>query len=317
MAGKVEGKVAIVTGAARGVGRCIALLLAEQGAKVVIADNGSQVDGSGSSSEPAERVVKEITDAGGTAMAIACDVSCWDDAKAMIDDTVSAFGKLDILVKVAGNFRVNTVASITRDDWDALRKVHMDGMMHTSHFAALHWKDHGGYGRLINFTSDSAMSGVPDTFGYAAAKGAVLSMTRAIANAMISYGVTANCMTQASMTRMADSYYPAADVKPSDAAPPEQRPDTVACLVLYLASPEAAGISGRNFGSYGYKYIRWNEPRHERTLESRDNGPWDVDYVFENFAATLGDGLDLKKDLPWAMESLDQQAGTADINDLK
>ena len=316
MAGKVEGKVAIVTGAARGVGRCIALLMAEHGAKVVIADNGSQVDGSGSSNEPAQKVVDEITAAGGEAMAVACDVSSWDDAKALIDATVEKWGKLDILVNVAGNFRVNTIASITRDDWNALRAVHMDGMMHTSHFAALHWKDRGEYGRLINFTSDSAMSGVPDTFGYAAAKGAVVSMTRAIANAMINYNVTANCMTQASMTRMADSYYPASDVKPSEAAPPDQRPDTVAPLVLYLASPEAAGISGRIFGSYGYKYIRWSEPRHEKTLHSRDNGPWDVDYVFEHFAATLAEGLDLKKDLPWAMESLDQAAGTADISDL-
>ena len=316
MTGRVEGKVAIVTGAARGVGRCIALLLAEQGAKVVIADNGSNVDGSGSSSEPAQKVVNEIAAAGGEAMAVGCDVSSWDDAKALIDAPVEKWGKLDILVNVAGNFRVNTIASVTREDWDALRRVHMDGMMHTSHFAALHWKERGEYGRLINFTSDSAMSGVPDTFGYAAAKGAVLSMTRAIANAMINYNVTANCMTQASMTRMADSYYPDSDVKPSDAAPPHQRPDTVAPLVLYLVSPEAAEISGRAFGSYGYQYIRWSEPRHECELNSRDDGPWDVDYVFEHFAETLAKGLNLKKDLPWAMESLDQAAGTADINDL-
>jgi NAD(P)-dependent dehydrogenase (short-subunit alcohol dehydrogenase family) len=116
-------------------------------------------------------------------------------------------GKLDILVNVAGNFRVNTVASVTREDWDSLRRVHMDGMMHTSHFASLHWKERGEYGRLINFTSDSAMSGVPDTFAYAAAKGGVIGLTRAAANGLVAYGVTANCLTQGSMTRMGDSYY--------------------------------------------------------------------------------------------------------------
>jgi len=316
MTGILQDKTAIVTGSARGVGRCTAILMAQQGAKVVIADNGSQVDGSGRDNELAETVAEEINSSGGTAIAVACDVSDYDEARAMIEAPIKKWGKLDILVNNAGNFRVNTVANVTRDDWDMLRRVHMDGMMYTSHFACLHWKDRGEYGRLINFTSDSAMTGVPDTFAYAAAKGSIIGMTRAIANAMISYKVTANCMTQASMTRMADSYYPAAEVKPSEAAPPEQRPDTVAPLIVYLASPAAAGISGRIFGSYGYQYIRWSEPRHECTLDSKDNGPWDLDHVFEHFEETLGKGLDLKKDLPWAMESLDQEAGTANIDDL-
>jgi len=316
MAGRLEDKVAIVTGSGRGVGRCIALLMAKEGAKVVIADNGSQVDGTGTSSEPAEAVKAEIIAAGGTAMTFIGDVSNWDDAKAMIEAPIEKWGKLDILVNNAGNFRVNTIENVTRDDWDSLRRVHMDGMMFTSHFAALHWKKRGKYGRLINFTSDSFMSGVPDTFAYAAAKGAVVGMTRAIANAMVSYNVTANCITQASMTRMADSYYPEAETKPSEAAPPDQRPDTVPPLIVYLASPEAAEISGRVFGSYGFNYIRWSEPRHEATLESRNNGPWDLDHVFAHFSETLGKGLDLKKDLQWPMESLDQQAGTAGIDEL-
>ncbi|MBQ75719.1 MAG: hypothetical protein CMQ20_11960 [Gammaproteobacteria bacterium] len=317
MSGKLEGKVAIITGSGRGVGRCTALLMAKEGAKVVIADNGSQVDGSGASSGPAEEVVAQISADGGTAIAIACDVSNWDDAKAMIEAPIKKWGKLDILVNNAGNFRVNTIASVTRADWNALRRVHMDGMMYTSHFAALHWKERGEYGRLINFTSDSFMSGVPDTFAYAAAKGAVVGMTRAIANAMVNYNVTANCLTQSSMTRMADSYYPDGGIKPSEVAPPDQRPDTVAPLIVYLASPEATGISGRIFGSYGYKYIRWSEPCHEVDLRSRDNEPWDLDYLFSRFSETLGKDLELKKDLQWPMESLDQQSGTAGSDNLK
>ena len=315
--GKLAGKTAIVTGAGRGVGREVARLMAQQGARVVVADNGSHVDGSGADIGPAEAVVAEINSAGGTALASAGDVSNWDDARALIAQPIDAWGKLDILVNVAGNFRVNTVASIDRDDWDALRRVHMDGMMHTSHFASLHWKERGEYGRLINFTSDSAMSGVPDTFGYAAAKGAVIGLTRAAANALVSYGVTANCMTQASMTRMGDSYYgPAADSGklPSELAKPQERPDTVAPLVVYLASEQAGHISGRIFGSYGFQYIRWSEPQHERTLDS--DGPWNLDDVFARFSETLGDGLSLDADLQWPMASLDQQPGSAGIDDL-
>ena len=313
MTGKLQDKVAIITGAARGVGRCNALVMAQEGATVVVADNGSSVDGSGHSSEPAEIVAEEIKQQGGQATAIACDVSDWDSAKQLIDSTIDLYGKLDILVNGAGNFRVNNIADVTKSDWDSLRKVHMDGMMHTSHFAVLHWKERKEYGRLINFTSDSFMSGVPDTFAYAAAKGAVVGLTRAIANAMVSYNVTANCMTQASMTRMADSYYPDAEVKPSEAAPPDQRPDTVPPLVVYLSSPEAGHISGRIFGSYGFKYIRWSEPRHEATLTSNQEDNWDIDYVFNEFPSTLGEGLSLEKDLLWPMESLDQTAGTAGI----
>jgi len=306
---KLEDKVAIVTGAARGVGRCIALLMAQQGAKVVIADNGSQVDGGGRDNEPAEIVAEEINSAGGTAIAVACDVSDWDEARAMVDVPINKWGKLDILANVAGNFCTNTIVSVTRDEWDALRRVHIDGMMHTSHFACLHWKDRGEYGRLINFTSDSAMSGVPDTFAYAAVKGSIMSMTRAIANAMISYKVTANCITQSSITRMVASYYQNSgeEFPLGEEVPLELRPDTVAPLIVYLASEAAAGISGRIFGSYGYKYIRWSEPHHECVLESKDNGPWDLDHVFEHFEETLAKGLDLKKDLLWAMDSLEEQ----------
>lgn len=313
MTGKLKDKVAVITGAARGVGRCNAHMMAKEGAKVVIADNGSSVDGSGHSSEPAEIVAHEIIQQGGEAVAIACDVSDWNSAERLVQSTIDIYGKLDIVVNGAGNFRVNNIADVTKDDWDSLRKVHMDGMMHTSHFAVLHWKERREYGRLINFTSDSFMSGVPDTFAYAAAKGAVVGLTRAIANAMVSYKVTANCMTQASMTRMADSYYPDADVKPSEAAPPDQRADTVPPLVVYLASPEASHISGRIFGSYGFKYIRWSEPRHEASLSSNHDDKWDIDYVFSEFPKTLGAGLSLEKDLLWPMESLDQTAGAAGI----
>ena len=311
MAGKLQDKIAVVTGAGRGVGRSVAHLFAREGAKVVVADNGSEVDGSGTSSMPAHEVVKEIEAAGGTALADTGDVSDWDQAQALIDKPIAAWGRLDILVNIAGNFRVNNVTNVTREDWDALRRVHMDGMMFTSRFAARHWAAGGGYGRLINMTSDSAMSGVPDTFAYAAAKSAVVGMTRAVANALVNYGVTANCLTQGSITRMADSYF-GPDTKGrqrSELAAADQGPEQVAPLVAYLASPAAGRVSGRIFGAYGFKYIRWSEPHHERALETVDS--WDLDDLFARFPQTLGEGLSLESDLLWPMESLEQNSGEA------
>lgn len=309
MTGKLQDRVVVVTGAGRGVGRAVALLFAREGAKVVVVDNGSAVDGGGTSSAPAMQVVKEIQAAGGTALADIGDVSDWDQAEAMINKPLEAWGRLDILVNIAGNFRVNNVTNVTREDWDALRRVHMDGIMFTSRFAARHWAHGGGYGRLINMTSDSAMSGVPDTFAYAAAKSAVVGMTRAIANALVNYGVTANCLTQGSITRMVDSYFgPSADGrKRSELVTPDQLPEQVAPLVAYLASPAAAHISGRIFGAYGFKYIRWSEPHHERALETED--AWDLDDVFERFSETLGEGLSLESDLLWSMDSLEATSG--------
>jgi NAD(P)-dependent dehydrogenase (short-subunit alcohol dehydrogenase family) len=309
MAGKLEGRVAVVTGAGRGVGRAVALLFAREGAKVVVADNGSNVDGSGASTGPAHEVVEEIQAAGGIAMADTGDVSDWDQAEALINRPLEAWGALDILVNIAGNFRVDNVTNVTRDNWDALRRVHMDGMMFTSRFASRHWARGCGYGRLLNMTSDSAMSGVPDTFAYAAAKSAVVGMTRAVANALVSYGVTANCLTQGSLTRMGDSYFgPDAEGRNrSELATPDQLPEQVAPLVTYLASPAAGHISGRIFGAYGFRYVRWSEPHHERALETE--GAWDLDDLFERFPETLGEGLSLERDLLWPMESLDAPSG--------
>ena len=309
MAGKLQDRIAVVTGAGRGVGRAVALLFAREGAKVIVADNGSSVDGSGTSAAPAQQVVDEIQAAGGTAMADTGDVSDWDQAEALINKPLETWGGLDILVNIAGNFRVNNVTNVTRDDWDVLRRVHMDGMMFTSRFAARHWAQGSDYGRLLNMTSDSAMSGVPDTFAYAAAKSAVVGMTRAVANALVNYGVTANCLTQGSSTRMGDSYFgPDADGRNrSESATSDQLPEQVAPLVTYLASEAGAHISGRIFGAYGFKYIRWSEPHHERVLETES--AWDLDDVFERFPETLGEGLALESDLLWPMESLEESSG--------
>jgi 3-oxoacyl-[acyl-carrier protein] reductase len=299
MAGALQDKVAIVTGAGRGVGREIALLMAREGARVVVADNGSEIDGSGRAADPAETVAAEILSEGGEAVASATDVSDWDEARKMVDAPIEQWGKLDILVNCAGNFVRDTIADVTPASLEKVRRVHLDGMVNTSHFAALHWVKRGEYGRLINFTSDSAVSGVPDTFSYAVVKGAVIALTRSAANALVGYNVTANALTQGSRTRMVDHYHgPAA----GGITPPEELPATVAPLVTYLASPAAAYVSGRVFGSYGHRYIRWSEQVHEAVLES--DGPWSLESLFERFPQTLGDGLSPEKDLRYPLAEL-------------
>lgn len=310
MSGKLQDKVAIVTGGGRGVGRSVARLFAREGAKVVIADNGSAVDGTGSDAGPAQSVVGEIEADGGVAIANTGDVSNWSDAEALIAEPIAEWGKLDILVNVAGNFLTNTIVDCTPEQLAAVVRVHMHGMMATSHFAALHWKDRGEYGRLINFTSDSAM-GVPDTLTYGAAKAGIIGLTRAAANALVSYNVTSNCLTQGSHTRMMDDYT-AEDAKayqektgrlPHEDIQGENHPDNIAPMIAFLASTQAANITGRIFGAYGYRYLRWSEPEHERVLYS--DGPWDLDRLFAEFPQTLGEGLSVD-DLLYPMASLDE-----------
>jgi NAD(P)-dependent dehydrogenase (short-subunit alcohol dehydrogenase family) len=303
---KLQDKVAVVTGAGRGVGRAVALALAREGARVVAADNGSNVDGSGRSPEPAHAVVTEITATGGSAIASVTDVSDVDEARQLIETPIATWGKLDILVNCAGNFVRDTVADASAENLATVARVHMDGMLQTSHFAALHWIERGDYGRLINVASDAAMSGPPDALSYGMAKAAVVALTRAVANALVAYNVTANALTQVSYTRMRDAYSgptPTGEL-PSERTTAEQRPDTVAPLAVYLASPAAAYVTGRVFGSYGNRYVRWSEPVHEAVLES--DGPWDLDRLFEEFPRTLGEGLSPERDLRYPLAALDE-----------
>jgi NAD(P)-dependent dehydrogenase (short-subunit alcohol dehydrogenase family) len=159
MGDRLRDRVAIVTGAGRGVGRAVAILMASEGAKVVVADNGSTVDGSGRTSEPANTVVGEITVAGGTAIAAVIDVSVLHEARELVELSIEAWGKLDILVNCAGNFVRDTILDVTDENLAKTHRVHVVRMTNTSRLAALHWIDRAGYGRLINFTSDAAMSG--------------------------------------------------------------------------------------------------------------------------------------------------------------
>jgi NAD(P)-dependent dehydrogenase (short-subunit alcohol dehydrogenase family) len=311
MAGRLEGKVAVVTGAGRGIGRGIALLMAKEGARVVVADNGSAIDGSGSSARPAQQVVEEISERRGQALADYGDVSSWNDAERMVKKAIDAWGKLDILVTAAGNWRRGTVADLGEKDWDEVIRVHLRGTYATAHFAAKHWVQRREYGRLITFTSGAGIRGLPTMVSYSTAKAGIIGLTKAIANSLVSYKVTANCIAPGAATRMMDaaldrSYetFKRTGKWPSESARgSELDPNAIAPLAVYLASDAASHVSGRVFGARGNQYALFSELTEIRNLP----GPWNeqgVDRVFKEAPGALTQDLSLSE-LPFPMESVD------------
>ena len=241
-----EGRVAIVTGAGRGLGREHALLLAAHGAKVVVNDIGAGIDGSGKDSSPADEVVALIERAGGQAIANGEDVSDWNGAKAMVVAAIEAFGKLDILINNAGILRDRMLANMEEGEWDAVINVHLKGTFAPSRHAAAYWRDEskriGGpaKGRIINTSSTSGIYGNVGQTNYGAAKAGIAAFTIIAARELARYGVTVNAISPSAQTRMTEGLRELT---------PEQRaardPKWVSPTVVYLASEEAADITGR------------------------------------------------------------------------
>jgi len=220
--GSLDGKVAIVTGAARGVGRGEAMLLASEGAAVVVNDLGSERDGQGQQGGPAEEVVKEITSLGGTAIANYDDVADWIGGQRLIEQAIETFGRLDVLVCNAGILRDRVIFNLGEDDWDAVMRVHLKGHFVPVRFATAYWrkraKESGeaAGGRIILTSSTSGLYGNPGQSNYGAAKSGIAGMSIIVAREMAVY-----------------------------------HPDNVAPWVAYLAGDEAADISGQTFLLYG------------------------------------------------------------------
>ena len=284
---RLDGRVAIVTGAGRGIGRSAATLLASEGASVVVNDLGSAVDGSGHDSGPAYDVVAEIAEAGGKAVANGADISVFAAAESLVQTAIEEFGRLDILVNVAGILRDRMVFNMTEQEWDDVIRVHLKGTFNTTRFASAHWRslrDSSAQNRIINFTSVSGLHGAPGQPNYAAAKMGIVGLTWSSARALGKYGVTVNAISPGAATRMTDSVPTGRRRTRPDVD--EWSPDNVAPIVAYLASERSGWITGRIIHSSGYEVSLYSNP--EPVVRIVGTGPWQPDALAEQVERSFG-----------------------------
>lgn len=255
MSGIVAGRVVIVTGAGRGIGREHALAYAREGAKVVVNDIGAGLDGSTTGESPAEQVVAEIKSSGGEAVVNGDDVADWAGARNLVNTAIETFGALDILVNNAGFLRDKMLVSMSEEDWDNVIRVHLKGHFAMLRHAAAYWRAESKAGkpraaRVINTSSGAGLYGSVGQGNYAAAKAAIAELTIQAAAEMKAYGVTVNAIAPSARTRMTTS---AGDAMAAQMAPPEDGsfdtmdPANVSPLVVWLGSEEAGSVSGRVF----------------------------------------------------------------------
>jgi NAD(P)-dependent dehydrogenase (short-subunit alcohol dehydrogenase family) len=291
MAGKLEGKTAIITGAGRGIGREVALLYAREGAQVVVNDLGVSVSGEGADNSPAAQTVAEIKAAGGQAIANYGDVSDMDQAEDLVRTALNEFGKLDILVNVAGILRDRMIFNMTEEEWDAVVRVHLKGTFATSRFASIHWRQARNGGRIINFTSGSGLFGAPGQPNYAAAKMGIWGLTLSCARALGRYGVTANSIGPGAATRMTDTVPTeraqggATRVVADEAKGTERDPANIAPPLVYLASDEGNWISGRCFGIRGYNITLYSNIAPQVVLQG--SKMWTTDELSKMMPSTF------------------------------
>jgi NAD(P)-dependent dehydrogenase (short-subunit alcohol dehydrogenase family) len=290
MPGIVEGRVVVVTGAGRGIGRGHALEFASQGAKVVVNDIGGKVDGTGRSSVAADAVVAAIKDMGTEAIPNNEDVSEWDGARRLIETTIAEFGRLDVVVNNAGILRSAWLAEMTREDWDDVYAVHCRAPMMTTKHASDHWRKQSQagepvYGRVINTSSAAGLWPTPPGAGdghpysnYSSAKAAIAAFTIAAANELQQYGITVNAISPGGRTRMwptvSDDAEPDELYGGDDAPFDPTDPRNVSPLLVWLASEEAADVTGRVFES-GVGRIGIANGWTHGPSRSRDDRRWD------------------------------------------
>ncbi|ORI28485.1 short-chain dehydrogenase [Rhodococcus erythropolis] len=292
--GSLEGRVAIITGGGRGIGASISKLFAAQGAKLVINDLGSAPDGAGGDQGPARDIAAEIVAGGGAAIADGGDIADVATGQRLVDLALENYGKLDILVNVAGILRDKMIFNLPEEDWDAVIRVHLRGHFSTIKPAAAYWRslrNPDGHFRIINFTSDSALQGSPGQPNYAAAKMGIVGLTASTANALARYGVTANAIAPGAATRLTQTI-PDEKQLGFESAPGNDSPDNIAPIVAYLAGTSSDWLSGRTLGASGLEVKLWNNPDVIASVSS--DGPWDLDDLaakVEGEFRPLADGL--------------------------
>src|SRR5579871_1380435 len=298
MAGRhLEGKVAIVTGGAGGMGSWVSKIFAEQGAKVVVADTGADVEGRmGMDPTRVNAVVDEISKAGGTARASIGDVADMDYAERLVRETIEGYGGLDILVCAHGILRERMIFNMTEDEWDGSVRAHLKGCFAPTKFASIYWRATRAGGRIIYFTSDAGIFGSAGQPNYAAAQAGKLGLMRSNARALHRYGVTCNAIAPLASTRMTDLTRNAAEAQRSGAAPASLSaagttldPKNVVPIIVWLCSDEGGAVTGRIFGATGHRISLYREPYQERSLFT-DTPFFDIDRLFEEWPRTVGAG---------------------------
>jgi hypothetical protein len=297
--GLLDGKVAVITGAGRGLGRSEALLFASEGAKVVINDLGGGSDGAGSASVPADEVVAEIKKMGGQAVANYDSVSTWKGGENIIKSAVDAFGKIDILVNNAGILRDRMVFNMTEDEWDIIQKVHMYGHFFCTRHACAFFRQQRS-GRIINTSSQAGLGNLGQA-NYSAAKEGIVGFTRTVALDMGKYGVTVNCIRPIAATRLTvtPELQAAMEKKAKEgggglgldigAELKRMAPEHIAPLVAYLATDAAGGINGKTFFVGGGEVGLYSEPVVVSSIFK--DGVWTVKELADLMPKSLTKGM--------------------------
>ena len=292
--GNLDGQVAVITGAGRGIGREHALLLAREGARVVVNDLGGASDGSGGDRTPAENVVEEIRALGGEAVVNGDDVADWAGAQRLVQQAVETFGRLDILVNNAGILRDKVLAQMSEQDWDSVIRVHLKGHFAPLHFAANHWRERSKAGEqvrasVINTTSTSGLHSNPGQANYGTAKSGIATLTEIAAKELSRYGVRVNAIAPAARTRLiaqtptVDALMPAAAAGEFD----PWDPANISPLVASLASPECT-VTGRIFWVAGGTVKLYRPWSVESRVESE--GRWEVGDLMKELERLAGTG---------------------------
>ena len=312
MSGILEGRVAIITGAGRGIGREHALMMAAQGAKIVVNDLGAEMDGTGGGTGPAGEVVEEIRGMGGEAVVNGADVSDWEAAQGMINQAIETFGRLDILVNNAGILRDRMLTNMTEEEWDAVIRTHLYGHFNTIKPASILMRQQRG-GRIINFSSISGLQGGTGQANYGAAKGGIAALTRVIARDLGRYGVTCNAIAPGAQTRMTQSVPDSArqlraragiaqggtqGQAPGGSQPVELRQpevpnlhtaEHVAPMTVWLCTPEAWNVNGKIFHVAGGTVGLAHEEVPANTINRNDM--WTLDELATLVPSSLMRGI--------------------------
>jgi NAD(P)-dependent dehydrogenase (short-subunit alcohol dehydrogenase family) len=301
----LQGKVAIVTGAGRGIGREHALALAAAGASVVVNDLGGSVDGEGSDATPAQTVVNEIVASGGKAVANYDDVSDFAAAEHMIERAVERYGRLDILINNAGILRDRMIVNMSEDEWDAVIAVHLKGHFAPLRHAAAYWRERSKGGdevraRVINTSSPSGVFGNVGQVNYGAAKAGIAALTVIAAQELVRYGVTVNCLAPNARTRMTEMTF--GDIEAPEEGFDPLDPGNMSPLVVALCADEAQDITGQVFFVWGGS-VNVLVPWEAGELFSSD-AKWDADELLAQLRERFPDGA-----APAGMMAMMQKAG--------